>query len=173
MPAVAPLVEKGSDPQEPRGLSQEAAAARLAVDGPNSLPATGQRGFWVMVLNIIREPMLMLLIACGIVYLILGDPQEATLLLCGVVFIFGITIVQEQKTERALDALKDLSSPRTLVIRGGHRIVVPSKAVVRGDVVVLGEGDRVPADGILLRESNLQVDESVLTGESLAVSKRD
>jgi Ca2+-transporting ATPase len=172
MPAVAPLVEKGSDPQEPKGLSQEAAAARLAEDGPNSLPATGQRGFWVMVLNIIREPMLMLLIACGIVYLILGDPQEATLLLCGVIFIFGITIVQEQKTERALDALKDLSSPRTLVIRGGHRILVPSKAVVRGDVVVLGEGDRVPADGILLRESNLQVDESVLTGESLAVSKR-
>ena len=172
MPAVAPTVEKVSDPQEPRGLSQEAAAARLALDGPNSLPATGQRGFWVMVLNIIREPMLMLLIACGIVYLILGDPQEATLLLCGVVFIFGITIVQEQKTERALDALKDLSSPRTLIIRGGHRIVLPSQVVVRGDVVVLGEGDRISADGILRRAGNLQVDESVLTGESLAVSKR-
>lgn len=131
MPAAAPTVETVSDPLEPRGLSQEVAAARLVADGPNSLPATGQRGFWVMVFNVIREPMLMLLIACGIVYLILGDPQEAALLLCGVVFIFGITIVQEQKTERALDALKDPSSLRTLIIRGGHRIVLPSQVVVK------------------------------------------
>ena len=107
------------------------------ADGPNSLPATGQRGLLMMIVNIIREPMLMLLIACGIVYLILGDPQEAALLLCGVVFIFGITIAQEQKTERALNALKDLSCPRTLVIRGGHRNVLPSHVVVRGDLVVL------------------------------------
>ena len=172
MPAVAPVFETVIDPLEPQGLSQTDAAARLVADGPNSLPATGQRGLLMMILNIIREPMLMLLIACGIVYLILGDPQEAALLLCGVFFIFGITIVQEQKTDHALDALKDLSSPRTLVIRGGHRIVLPSQVVVRGDVVVLGEGDRIPADGILLRAGNLQVDESVLTGESLAVSKR-
>jgi Ca2+-transporting ATPase len=93
MPAVAPVFETVIDPLEPQGLSQTDAAARLVADGPNSLPSTGQRGFWVMVLNIIREPMLMLLITCGIVYLILGDPQEAALLLSAVVFIFGITIV--------------------------------------------------------------------------------
>ena len=172
MQAAAHADQKSIDMLEPQGLTSDVAAARLLADGPNALPASGHRGFWMVVLSVIREPMLMIIIACGIVYLILGDPQEATMLLCGVIFIFGITIVQEQKTERALDALKDLSSPRTLVIRGGHRIVVPSKAVVRGDVVVLGEGDRVPADGILFRAGNLQVDESVLTGESLAVSKR-
>jgi len=140
MSAVAPLFETVIDPLEPQGLSQAVAAGRLVADSHNALPASGHREFWVMVLNIIREPMLMLLVACWIVYLILGDPQEAILLLCGVVFIFGITIVQEQKTEHALDALKDLSSPRTLVIHDGHRIVLPSQVVVPGDVVVLGEG---------------------------------
>ena len=172
MPAAAPTEQNDIDMLEPTGLSSADAAARLLVDGRNVLPASGHRGFWMVILNIIREPMLMLLVACGIVYLILGDPQEATLLLSGVVFILGITIVQEQKTERALDALKDLSSPRTTVIRDGKRIVLASHDVVCGDVVVLGEGDRIPADGILNTASNLQVDESVLTGESLAVSKR-
>lgn len=172
MPAAAPAEQNNIDMLKTTGLSSADAAARLLVDGPNALPASGHRGFWMVILNIIREPMLMLLVACGIVYLILGDPQEATLLLSGVVFILGITIVQEQKTERALDALKDLSSPRTTVIRDGKRIVLASHDVVCGDVVVLGEGDRIPADGILDMASNLQVDESVLTGESLAVSKR-
>ncbi len=172
MPAAVPADKSDTVTLISQGLTRFEAAERLAKDGPNTLPAGGHRGTWMVILNIIREPMLMLLVACGIVYLILGDPQEATLLLCGVFFILGITFVQEQKTERALDALKDLSSPRTTVIRDGTRIVISSRDVVCGDVVVLGEGDRIPADGILTSASNLQVDESVLTGESLAVSKR-
>lgn len=172
MPAADSVDVNVSSQREITGLSRDVAAERLASDGPNALPVSTKRGFWRAVWNIIREPMLMLLVACGIVYLILGDKQEATLLLFGVVFILGISIFQEQKTERALDALKDLSSPRTLVIRDGKRITIPSRDVVRGDVVVLGEGDRIPADGVLIRSANLQVDESILTGESLAVSKQ-
>ena len=172
MPAAAPADKYDTVTLKSQGLTRFEAAERLAKDGPNALPASGHRGFWMVILSILREPMLMLLVACGIVYLILGDPQEASLLLCGVFFILGITFVQEQKTERALDALKDLSSPRTMVIRDGNRIVISSRDVVCGDVVVLGEGDRVPADGILVMAANLQIDESVLTGESLAVSKQ-
>ena len=172
MQAAAHADHTSIDMREPQGLTSDVAAARLLADGPNALPASGHRGLWMVVLGVIREPMLMLLVACGIVYLVLGDPQEALLLLCGVVFILGITIIQEQKTERALDALKDLSSPRTSVIRDGKQMVLQSHDVVCGDVVVLGEGDRIPADGILFQTTNLQVDESVLTGESLAVTKR-
>ena len=115
--------------------------------------------------------MFLLLVACGTIYLLLGDVQEAIMLLGFVFVVVGITLYQERKTERALEALRDLSSPRALVIREGRQKRIAGREVVRGDVIVLNEGDRVPADAALFL-INLSVDESLLTGESISVRKR-
>ncbi|HMX95111.1 MAG TPA: cation-transporting P-type ATPase, partial [Elusimicrobiota bacterium] len=152
-------------------LSQSAAETRRRAEGPNELPSSHRRGWVVLALDVFREPMFLLLVACGALYFALGDGQEAAMLLGFVFFIMGITLFQEGKTERALEALRDLSSPRALVIRDGSQRRVAGRDVVRGDLLVLAEGDRVPADGILLSSSHLAVDESLLTGESVSVRK--
>ena len=115
--------------------------------------------------------MFLLLAACGALYLFIGDIHEAVILLSFVFVIMGIALYQEGKTERALEALKDLSSPRALVIAGGRQIRIAGREVVRGDIILLAEGDRVPADSILLSCINLAADESLLTGESVSVRK--
>ena len=95
------------------------------------------------------------------------------MLLSFVFVVMGIEFYQEKKTEKALDALKDLASPRALVIRDGETIRISGKEVVKGDIVVLQEGDRVPADALVLKNNNLLADESLLTGESVPVRKRE
>jgi Ca2+-transporting ATPase len=117
--------------------------------------------------------MLLLLVASGIIYMVLGDIQEALMLLGFVFVIIGITLYQEHKTERALEALRDLSSPRALVIRDGVSKRIAGREVVRGDIIILSEGDRVPADGIVLDCNNLMIEESLLTGESIPVHKSE
>ncbi len=154
-----------------RGLSQEEARHALQHHGPNELPSSGKRGILGIALGVVAEPMFLLLLGCGVIYLVLGDIQEALMLLGFVVVIMCITIYQEQKTEKTLEALRDLSSPRALVIRDGERQRIAGRDVARGDIVLLAEGDRVPADGVLLWCLNLSVDESLLTGESVAVRK--
>ena len=158
-------------PPSPQGLSDADAAARLQRDGYNDLPSTAPRSIFAIALGVIREPMFLLLIASGTVYLLLGDPEEAFALLAAVFLVIGITLYQEQKTERALQALRDLSSPRALVIRDGVAKRIPGRDVVNDDLVVLREGDRVPADACVQSCSNLFADESLLTGESVAVRK--
>jgi Ca2+-transporting ATPase len=123
------------------------------------------------ILAVLREPMLLLLLGAGTIYLLLGDRTEALTLLFFVAVVITITLVQERKTERALTALRDLSSPRALVIRGGERRRIAGREVVRDDLLVLAEGDRVPADAVLAGSGLLELDESMLTGESVAVSK--
>ena len=156
------------------GLAGSLVRQRLADEGYNELPSSKQRSVFDIALEVVREPMFLMLVACGVVYLLMGAEHLAdALLLLGFVFVvMGITIFQERRTERALDALKDLSSPRALVIRDGQRLRIPGREVVRGDLVVLAEGDRVPADAVLLYAVNLTVDESLLTGESVPVRKR-
>ncbi|HYQ80139.1 MAG TPA: HAD-IC family P-type ATPase, partial [Anaeromyxobacteraceae bacterium] len=154
------------------GLTGREAAARLAAEGPNELSRDRPRGLLRTVLDVLREPMLLLLLAAGSVYLVLGDLREALVLLFFVWVVVAITLVQERKTERALSALRDLSSPRALVVRDGARLRIPGREVVRGDLLVLSEGDRVPADAVLRQASGLEVDESLLTGESVPVRKR-
>jgi Ca2+-transporting ATPase len=153
------------------GLSEREAEERLKREGYNELPSAKQRSIFAIALDVMREPMFVLLVACGIIYLILGDMQEALMLLGFVIVVVGITLYQERKTERAIEALRDLSSPRALVIRGGMQKRIPGRDVVRDDVIVLNEGDRVPADAVLLSCINLSVDESLLTGESVPVRK--
>jgi Ca2+-transporting ATPase len=133
-----------------RGLAEVEAAERLRLDGYNELPSTKRRSIFAIAFEVIREPMFLLLVACGTIYLLLGDVQEALLLLGFVFVIIGITLYQERKTERALEALRDLSSPRALVIRDGVEKRIAGRDVVCGDTLVVTEGDRVPADAILL-----------------------
>ncbi len=161
----------GDDYDRLRGLSPHEAARRLARDGYNDLPSSRQRTWIHIALEVVREPMFLLLLACGGLYLILGDAEEAVLLLGFVCVIIGITFFQERKTERALEALRDLSSPRALVIRGGEKIRIPGREVVPGDILLLAEGDRVAADGVVVSCANLSVDESLLTGEPVPVRK--
>ncbi len=154
------------------GLSDVEAASRIARHGFNELPSSKPRSIFKIAFEVVREPMLLLLVACGSTYLLLGDVQEAIILLIFVVVVIAITLYQERKTERALEALRDLSSPRALVVRGGERKRIAGREVVPGDVLVLSEGDRVPADGVLLSAVNLATDESLLTGESVPVRKQ-
>lgn len=153
------------------GLSGQEAAEKLRTGGYNELPESKQRSIFRIIFNVVHEPMFILLVASGIIYFILGDLAEAIMLMSFVMLVIGITVYQEQKTERALEALRSLSSPRALVIRDSEQKRIPAREVVCGDMLLLAEGDRVPADGILLFSNNVQVDESLLTGESVPVRK--
>ncbi len=155
----------------PVGLTAATAAARLTREGGNELPRHGQRNAWRIVRDVLREPMLALLLVGGLIYLILGDLQEALILVAFAGLSILITVIQETRTERALEALRDLTCPRALVIRDGQRQRIAGREVVRGDLMVVGEGDRVPADGWLVECHHLLVDESLLTGESVPVQK--
>jgi Ca2+-transporting ATPase len=161
-----------AEPATLSGLTQAEAARRLAADGANELPQTHSRSALRIVLEVLREPMLALLLAGGVVYLLLGDLEEAVILLVFACLSIGITVVQEARTERVMEALRDLTSPRALVIRDGQRVRIAGREVVVGDLIALSEGDRVPADALLITANGLSADESLLTGEAVAVRKR-
>ena len=172
-PGSAPAPSASRDPQDPpAGLSSEQARERLRRDGPNELPAARREGLLRLLGELVREPIFLLLLACGGLYLALGDRGEALMLLGFVLVVIVMTLVQKRRSQRALDALRELSSPRALVWRDGVAQRVPGPSLVVGDVVLLAEGDRVPADLELLEASTLSVDESLLTGESLPVLKQ-
>ena len=153
------------------GLTEAEAQARLRAEGFNDLPKTDHRTFLRIIGDVLREPMFALLLGAGIIYLVLGDLTEALMLLVFATISVSITVVQELRSERVLEALRDMTSPRALVIRDGVRKRIPGREVVRGDAVVVLEGDRVPADAVLAAASNLLVDESLLTGEAIPVRK--
>ena len=167
------LVVKTFDIETITGLSERQAQEVLEKEGYNEIPSAKNRSGIAIIIEVIREPMFLLLVACGAIYLFLGDIREALMLLGFVFVVIGITFYQERKTERALEALRDLSSPRALVIRDGKQRRIAGREVVRGDIVVLSEGDRVPADAVLLSCTNFSVDESLLTGESVSVNKME
>ncbi len=129
-----------------KGLSEAEAAEKQKKFGYNELPQSKPRSIFAIALEVIKEPMFLLLVAGSLVYLILGDLQEALMLMGFVFVVMGITLYQERKTERALEALRDLASPRALVVRDGVHKRIPGREVVPGDLIVLSEGDRVPAD---------------------------
>ncbi len=154
-----------------KGLTGEQAKEKLRKEGYNELPSSKPKGIFSIAQGVVKEPMFLLLIACGTLYLTLGDVQEGMMLLGFVFVIMAIEFYQEKKTEKALDALKDLASPRALVIRDGSEKRIAGREVVTGDIIVLQEGDRVPADATVLYSVNLTADESLLTGESIPVRK--
>jgi Ca2+-transporting ATPase len=154
-----------------RGLSSIDALRKLKEEGYNELPSSKRRSVLNIAFDVIREPIFLLLIASGSLYFVLGDVTQAMVLMSFVIVIIGITVYQQQKTEKALEALKNLSSPRALVIRDGEKKRIPGREVASGDILILSEGDRVPADSLILYSNNLMVDESLLTGESVPVRK--
>lgn len=154
------------------GLSEAEAARRFKAHGPNELPSQQRKDLFRIILEVLKEPMLLLLLAGGTIYFVLGERREALMLLSFVFLVIGITIYQERKTERALEALREMASPRAQVIREGRKKRVAGREVVLGDTVVVSEGDRVPADAKLGYVLNLSVDESMLTGESVPVRKQ-
>jgi Ca2+-transporting ATPase len=153
------------------GLTSKAAAERQKTDGYNELPEPQKQSVAWILFEVIHEPMFILLVAGGLIYFFIGDLTEGAMLMGFVIVIIAITVYQEQKTERALSALRNLASPRALVIRDGTHQRIAGREVVTGDLLILSEGDRVPADGVLLAATSVSVDESLLTGESVPVRK--
>jgi len=152
------------------GLSSADAAFKLLRDGPNLLPGSVPKSTLKIALGVLTEPMFLMLLSAGSIYLALGDRAEALFLLGFVFIVMGITLAQERKTQRALESLRDLSAPRALVMRDGQEQRIAGRDVVRGDLLVLHEGDRIAADATLL-DGHLEVDESLLTGEAVPVTK--
>jgi P-type Ca2+ transporter type 2C len=161
---------KPPQPASRRGLDPAEAARRLAEHGPNLLPGSTPKSLFAIVGGVLTEPMFLMLLVAGGLYLALGDRAEAAFLLSFVFVVIGITLAQERKTQRALESLRELSAPRALVIRGGQEIRIPGREVVVGDLLVLHEGDRIAADAVLL-DGHLDVNESLLTGEAVPVTK--
>ncbi|CAN5235002.1 HAD-IC family P-type ATPase [soil metagenome] len=159
-------------PEAPQLLPPPHPGRLLAQNGPNELPVSQPRSVLRLVREVAFEPMFLLLVACGALYMALGDVQEALMLLGFVFVVMGISFVQQRRSERSLDALRDLSSPQARVLRGGQERAIAARDLVVGDVVMLAEGDRVPADLRLMTCANLAIDESLLTGESAPVTKQ-
>ncbi|HET7833596.1 MAG TPA: cation-translocating P-type ATPase [Gallionella sp.] len=153
------------------GLSTAEAQRRLASSGYNELSPPKRRRIWHVAADVLREPMLLLLIAAGAIYLLLGSAEDALMLLFFVLLVIGLTVAQERKSERVLETLRDLSSPRALVLRDGVQQRIAGREVVQGDLLLLNEGDRIAADAVLLSCNDLLADESMLTGESVPVRK--
>ncbi|MFH7041059.1 cation-translocating P-type ATPase [Paucibacter sp. JuS9] len=156
----------------PAGLTQAQARQRLAIDGANELPVSKPRSLLRLAREIASEPMFLLLMACGLIYLGLGSRREALMLLGFVFLVMATSFVQQRRSERSLEALRELSDPQALVERDGQVQRIAARELVVGDLVLLAEGDRVPADLQLGEVANLSVDESLLTGESAPVPKQ-
>jgi Ca2+-transporting ATPase len=154
-----------------QGLSPEEVTRSRAQHGSNQLYVRPKRHLLILLKEVAIEPMfIMLVLACGL-YFAIGDRSDAWLMAGAIVFVILIEIVQEFRSEKALSALQQLSQPHAVVIREGKRQEVPVEEIVVGDLIAFSEGQRIPADGILLQHNDLSVDESILTGESLPVNK--
>ena len=156
----------------PTGIDPAVAAQRLREEGPNELGISQRRTLRDIAWDVVREPMFLLLLGAGGIYLAMGDAHEALILLGFVVIIMTITVLQERRTDNTLNALRDLSSPRALALRGGTMVRIAGRDVVREDLLMIAEGDRIPADGTLLQAHELAANESMLTGESEPVAKQ-
>jgi Ca2+-transporting ATPase len=154
-----------------QGLSKSFADEQLKKFGPNELPSAQQKQLWRIAYEVLKEPMFLLLLLSGTFYFLLGDYKESLVLLSTIFVIISITFYQYTRTERALQSLRDLSSPRALVIRDGQEIRIAGREVVPMDLLVLNEGDRIPADAQLTEATNLLLDESLFTGESQPLQK--
>ena len=154
------------------GLSSQEAETRLKAHGPNSLPDRDHRDFVRIVWEVLRQPMFALLLAGGAIYILLGEALDAIALGAFATLAVTISIVQDMRSEHVLESLRDLASPRALVLRDGMRKRIAGRDVVPGDVIILTEGDRVPADAVLIDGYDVLADESLLTGEALPVRKK-
>lgn len=154
-----------------QGLSHEQARQKLAQDGPNQIALASHRSLWRRIIDLLKEPMLALLVAAVVIYMVLGDFNESLILGSLVLAVIGLTLYQEGKSQASVEALRHLSQHFSNVKREGVVVKIPSTDIVQGDYLLVAEGDRVAADGDLVQADHLQIDESLLTGESLPVDK--
>jgi len=154
------------------GLSESQAAELLKRHGPNELPKVPRRGLLRIIFGVLKEPMFLLLVLAAAVYLLIGDPRESVLLAVFATLSVGLVVVQESRSENAIEALRALGARSAQVLRDGQAIRITARLVVPGDVLLVNEGERIAADGWVLRADDLSIDESLLTGESVPVSKR-
>jgi len=155
------------------GISESQAQSILAREGENLIPSEAPKTLAKQILVILSEPMLILLIAAGVINFLLAEVLDALMLMVTVFIVLGISIYQSRRSEKALQALKELSAPTVKVIRDGMEKRISSKALVVGDLMLLSEGDRVCADAIIISSTSLAADESTVTGESVPVDKNE
>ena len=155
-----------------KGLSPPEAVSRLARFGPNTLPPPPRRSLWLRFLSQFGDVLVLVLLGAAVVTLFLGHFVDAGVIVGVTILNAIIGFVQEGKAERALEAIRDMLTPVACVLRDGQRQEIPAAEVVPGDIVVLAEGDRVPADLRLIEAKNLRIEESILTGEAEPVEKR-
>jgi Ca2+-transporting ATPase len=148
------------------GLSSQEVIKLLQEYGKNELVPEKKNSFCRKALEIIKEPMFLLLFGAALLYFILGEPKDGAIMICFVAFMIGINVFQEWRTDRTLQALKDLSSPKVRVIRNGVIEKIDSKELAVGDLMLLEEGEKISADGRIIEMFDLGMDESTLTGES-------
>lgn len=159
------LLERG-------GLTTNEVQHSRNVHGRNELSSQKPKKIYTYMIELFKEPMVYLLFICGAIYFVLGDQNEAMMLLAFLLLIVGITIFQEKKTGSALEALRAISNPRALVLRDGVKTRIAGIEVVPNDIVYLNEGDYIPADSHVMNAINVEVNESILTGESIPVEKK-
>ncbi|MGB7595404.1 MAG: cation-translocating P-type ATPase, partial [Erysipelotrichaceae bacterium] len=162
-----------TDLKELKGLTSQQAKQLQEKFGRNELTAAKQESFFHKILKVVSEPMFLLLLVAAVIYFILGEPRDGAIMLVFVVGIISIEVIQEWKTDKTLNALKDLSAPHITVLRDGAKVVVNSCDLVPGDIMFIAEGVKVPADGEVLKSSTLRIDESSLTGEAEGVWKHE
>ncbi len=153
------------------GLSSEEASKLQQQYGKNELVSVKKDGLFHKILHILVEPMFMLLIVAALIYFILGEPRDGAIMLVFVIGIISIDVIQEWKTDKTLKALKNLSAPQVKVVRDGVEVIIASVDLVPGDLMMVQEGVKIPADGVVVSSNDLCVDESSLTGEALGVWK--
>jgi Ca2+-transporting ATPase len=158
-----------TSPQD--GLTFEEATRRLKQHGPNELAEAPRPTFWHKLLQQFNNFIVIILIIASIVSAILGDYIEASAIMAIVLLNAVLGVVQERRAEEALAALRRMAAPEAHVIRDGHRLVIPARELVPGDVVLLESGNYVPSDMRLTETANLRIEEAALTGESQAVDK--
>jgi Ca2+-transporting ATPase len=168
---ASPTPYKSTEPSpRKRGLSTVEATVRLRTLGPNEAPSR-VRSTLGIAFGIVREPMFLLLAGAAGLYFAVGDHAEGAIMVAAAGLSIGLVVIQQVRSERALDALKALSEPNARAVRDGDVVRIPARDLVPGDVVILIEGDRVPADAVLVEGGPLRADESALTGESAPVTK--
>lgn len=153
------------------GLTTQEAIKQQQIYGKNELVPRKNQSFIKKILHIISEPMFILLLVTALIYFALGEPRDGLIMLLFVLGIIGIDIIQQWKTDKTLSALKDMSEPFATVIRDGRETNIPSVELVPGDLILISEGEKIPADGEIIKSSDLRVDESSLTGETEGVWK--
>lgn len=171
MNEAAGAMHRDTDTVSWAGLSDEEARSRLSTHGPNEILDRERRGTLKTLAGVLTEPMFLLLLAAAAIYLLLGDLGEGLLLAAFAIVTVGLVILQERRSEHALNALRELAAPQVRVVRGGLVRRMAASGLVPGDVFLLGEGERVAADGVVREATGLAVDESLLTGESVPAGK--